>query len=80
MAFDVRPCRDLGEFGRAIFPIDQYLGSGLTDERIERFSHLLEIERMHAAFDGDEIVGGAGGRGSSRRRRRPSCSRRCTRP
>jgi predicted acetyltransferase len=60
MAFDVRPCRDLGEFGRAIFPIDQYLGSGLTDERIERFSHLLEIERMHAAFDGDEIVGGAG--------------------
>jgi predicted acetyltransferase len=60
MAFDVRPCRDLDEFGRAIFPIDQYLGSGLTDERIERFSHLLEIERMHAAFEGDEIVGGAG--------------------
>jgi predicted acetyltransferase len=60
MAFDVRPCRDLGEFGRALYPIDQFFGSQLTEERIERFSRILEIGRMHAAFDGGEIVGGAG--------------------
>ena len=60
MAFDVRACRNFDEFGRAIYPVDQFFGSGLTDERIERFSRLLDTERMHAAFDGGEIVGGAG--------------------
>jgi len=28
MAFDVRPCADKDEFGRAVYPIDQYFGSG----------------------------------------------------
>src|SRR5712691_1542642 len=60
MGFDVRPCADKDEFGRAVYPIDQYFGSGLTDERIERFSRVLEIGRMHAAFEDGEIVGGAG--------------------
>jgi predicted acetyltransferase len=60
MAFDVRPCRDQDEFAGAIYPIDQHSGRVLTEERVERFSRLLEIGRMHAAFEDGEIVGGAG--------------------
>ena len=38
----------------------QYFGGPLDEERIERFSKVLPFERMHAAFEGGEIVGGAG--------------------
>jgi predicted acetyltransferase len=58
--FDVRPCSTGEEFGDAVYAIAQYFGAPLTEERIERFSRLLPIERMHAAFDDGQIVGGAG--------------------
>ena len=32
----------------------------LTEERMERFSRNLPIERMHAAWESGKIVGGAG--------------------
>ena len=60
MAFRVRPCRDLDEFGQAVFAIGQYFGLDPTEERMERFSKNLPIERMHAAFEDGTIVGGAG--------------------
>ncbi len=60
MAADVRPTKDLGEFKAAIGAIFHYFGGGLDDERSNRFSKLLPFERMHAAFDGERIVGGAG--------------------
>ena len=60
MVFEVRPTRDLDEFGRALYGIGQYFSGPFSDEQLERFSKLIGIERMHAACDGDEIVGGAG--------------------
>lgn len=60
MGIRVRPCADLDEFGQAVFAIGQYFALDPTPERMERFSKNLPIERMHAAFEGGEIVGGAG--------------------
>lgn len=56
----VRPCADFAELVRAIAVIEQYFGNEPSEERIERFSRNLPIERMHAAWDSDLIVGGAG--------------------
>jgi len=58
--FDVRPTGSGEEFGDAVYAIGQYFGAPLTEERIERFSRVLPFERMHAAFDDGQIVGGAG--------------------
>ena len=58
--FDVRATRDLDEFGRALYGIGQYFGGRATEEQLDRFTQVLPLDRMHAAFDGDEIVGGAG--------------------
>jgi predicted acetyltransferase len=60
MAFDVAPCADLEEFGEAVFAIGQYFGMELTEDRIERLSRNLPIERMHAAREDGVTVGGAG--------------------
>jgi predicted acetyltransferase len=60
VTFDVRPCRDLGEFSSATMAIGQYFGHEPDPELAERFVRLLPLERMHAAFDGELIVGGAG--------------------
>src|SRR5262249_9797072 len=60
LMFDVRPTGSGEEFGDAVYAIGQYFGAPLTEERIERFSRVLPFERMHAAFDDGQIVGGAG--------------------
>jgi predicted acetyltransferase len=60
MAFEVRPCGDLAEFSEATMAIGQYFGNEPDPEKVERFARLLPIERMHAAWDGEHIVGGAG--------------------
>jgi predicted acetyltransferase len=60
MGFDVRPCADLAEFDRAFLSIGQYFGQVPDPERAERFTRLLPVERMHAAWEDGEIVGGAG--------------------
>jgi predicted acetyltransferase len=60
MPYRVRPCRSADELGRAVGAIGHYFGWVPTPEDVERFSRLLPPERMHAAFDGGEIVGGAG--------------------
>ncbi|MGZ8782655.1 MAG: GNAT family N-acetyltransferase [Gaiellaceae bacterium] len=60
MAWDVRPAESLEEFKAAVGAISHYFGGGPDDERAERFGKVLPLERMHAAFDGDRIVGGAG--------------------
>ncbi len=59
-SFDVRPVENLDEFDRAFMSIGQYFGRDPDAERAERFSHLLPLDRMHAAWDGDAIVGGTG--------------------
>src|SRR6478736_6992953 len=58
--FDVRPCRDRDELARAYYSIGQYFGPPPEPERLDRFLQYFERERMHAAFDGDQIIGGAG--------------------
>lgn len=60
MSFKVAPCANLDEFGQAVFAIGQYFGMQPTEERMERFSKNLPIERMHAARENGVIVGGAG--------------------
>ncbi|HUQ21831.1 MAG TPA: GNAT family N-acetyltransferase [Gaiellaceae bacterium] len=61
MAWDVRPTSDLEEFKRAVGAIGHYFGGWPADEEAaQRFASNLPLERMHAAFDGDRIVGGAG--------------------
>ena len=61
MTWDVRPTKDLEEFKRAVGAIGHYFGGWpADDEQARRFSENLPLERMHAAFDGDRIVGGAG--------------------
>ncbi|MGI8479538.1 MAG: GNAT family N-acetyltransferase [Gaiellaceae bacterium] len=60
MAYRIRPCRSLDELGQAAGAIGHYFGWVPTGEEVERFSQVLPFERMHAAFDGKEIIGGAG--------------------
>ena len=60
MSVEIRICRDQAEFGRALYGIGQYFAAPATDEQLARFTQVLEIGRMHAAVEGDEIVGGAG--------------------
>ncbi|RDI73497.1 Sterol carrier protein domain [Gaiella occulta] len=59
MALRVRRAKDLAEYAHAFGAIGHYFG-GNRDEDVRRFSRLMPLERMHAAFDGSEIVGGAG--------------------
>jgi predicted acetyltransferase len=58
--FEVRRSGDADEFARSVYAIAQYFGGPLDEERIDRFSKVLPFERMHAAFEHGEIVGGAG--------------------
>ncbi|HEY3961293.1 MAG TPA: GNAT family N-acetyltransferase, partial [Gaiellaceae bacterium] len=60
MSIEIRPCASLDELRRAVDAISHYFGNPMTEEGAERFAKWIDIERMHAAFDGDEIVGGAG--------------------
>jgi predicted acetyltransferase len=57
---DVRACASPEEQRRA-FVIWHYFGDEPSDEDLERFAPLLPPERMLAAWEGEEIVGGAGG-------------------
>jgi predicted acetyltransferase len=56
----IRPTRDLEEYRDAVRAIGHYFGGWPDAEGAERFARNLPLERMHAAFDGDRIVGGAG--------------------
>jgi predicted acetyltransferase len=58
--FDVRPCADQDEYGRAIGAIGQYFNPPPSEEWLGRFVRMLPHERMHAAFEDSQIVGGAG--------------------
>jgi predicted acetyltransferase len=60
MSFEVRPCADLAEYADATDAIGQYFGNEPDPEKTERFSRVLPIERMHAAWEDGQIVGGAG--------------------
>jgi predicted acetyltransferase len=58
--FEVRTTASADEYADAIYAIGQYFGGPLTEERVERFKQVLPFERMHAAWEDGQIVGGAG--------------------
>ena len=60
MALRIRTTRNGAELAEALGSIGHYFGGAWTSEDVERFGRLLPLERMHAAFDGAAIVGGAG--------------------
>lgn len=61
MDWEIRTVRDVGEARRAIGAIGHYFGGWpADDDATERFTANLPLERLHAALDGDAIVGGAG--------------------
>ncbi|HSP73101.1 MAG TPA: GNAT family N-acetyltransferase, partial [Gaiellaceae bacterium] len=59
MDVTVTRCTSVDELRRA-FVISHYLGNVVDEERAERFARNLPVERMLAAWDGEEVVGGAG--------------------
>jgi predicted acetyltransferase len=60
MTVDVRRCSDGGEYERAFMALGQYFGAADYGEWRDYFDELLPLERMYAARDGGEIVGGTG--------------------
>ena len=59
MGLEVRTCAP-EEMRGAFSPIWHYFGGAPKEEDVERLATILPADRVHAAFDGDEIVGGAG--------------------
>jgi predicted acetyltransferase len=60
MTIEVRTCGSVDELRRGVDVISHYFGSETTEESAERFARLLDPARMHVAWEGDRIVGGAG--------------------
>jgi predicted acetyltransferase len=60
MDIEIRPCASIDELRDALNTITHYFGSETSTEDAERFASWLELDRMHAAFEGDRAVGGAG--------------------
>src|SRR4051795_10833328 len=60
MDIEVRPCASLEELREALNSINHYFGNQTQLEDVERFARWIEVERVHAAFEGDQVVGGAG--------------------
>lgn len=60
MSVEIRPCSSLEELRDALNAISHYFGNRFTEEETQRFAGWIDVERMHAAWDGDAIVGGAG--------------------
>lgn len=61
MNWEVRPCASAAELRAALGPISHYFGrSAPTDEQFTQVQRVLPVERMHAAWEGGRVVGGAG--------------------
>jgi len=59
MAVEVRVCAP-DEVRGAFNGIWHYFGNSATDEDVDRFRPVIPAERIHAAFEDGQIVGGAG--------------------
>ena len=60
MDIEVRASSSVEELRDALNAISHYFGHVNQLEDAERFAKWIEVERMHAAFEGDRIIGGAG--------------------
>jgi predicted acetyltransferase len=59
MTIDIRTCTE-DEFAAGIGTIFQYFGAALDDDGVAAFRRVLPPDRVHAAFDGKDVVGTAG--------------------
>jgi predicted acetyltransferase len=60
MDIEIRACSSHEELRDALNAISHYFGQQNQLEDAERFAQWIEVDRMHAAFDGDAVIGGAG--------------------
>lgn len=60
MSIEIRPCSTVEEVRDALNAINHYFGHVNDLESTERFTERMDIDRVHAAWDGDRIVAGAG--------------------
>jgi predicted acetyltransferase len=60
MSVEVRPCSSVEELRGALNAIGHYFGHDNALEDAERFVQWMDAERLHAAWEGDQIVGAAG--------------------
>jgi len=60
MAIRVRTCKSVAEFMDAVGAISEYGAWDVVGETAERFLRVHPLDRMHAAFEGKQAVGGAG--------------------
>ena len=60
MSIEVRVCRSADEVRQALDGIGHYFGHTNTLEEAERFTERMDVSRVHAAWEDDRIVGGAG--------------------
>jgi predicted acetyltransferase len=60
MSIQVRTCATVEEFKQAAGAIAEYGAWTIDDTAAERFLRVNPVERMHGAFEGGRVVGGAG--------------------
>jgi predicted acetyltransferase len=60
MSIEIRPCGSVEELRDALNAIGHYFGHENTVEDAERFAQWTHVERVHAAWEGDRVVAGAG--------------------
>ena len=72
MSIEIRPCRSVEEVRDALNGIGHYFGDDNDLESAERFTQRMEIDRVHAAWDGD-------GSSAARARSRTGCPCRAAR-
>src|SRR5260221_5533724 len=60
MDIEVRACASVEELRDALNVISHYFGHENQLEDADRFAKWIEVERMHVAFAGDRMIGGAG--------------------
>ena len=58
MDIEVRPCRSVDELRQMVDVISHYFGNRSTEENASDFAQWIDLERAHAAWEGDRIVGG----------------------
>ena len=60
MAVKIRTCRTVGEYRDVFGAIGEYGTWDPSDEDLGRFKRYLPLDRMHGAFEGSQVLGGAG--------------------
>jgi len=60
VSVDVRACGSLEELRDALNVISHYFGSENELEDAEKFAQWIDVDRVHAAWEGNRIVGGTG--------------------